>query len=97
MTRTEQIENAAKQWGDVTYGNNGTSEFDEAFIKGAEWADAHQDYAEVNKFFAKIITEQNLQLREVLQSLAKRHDWMPGMGQCICSPHLKARELLERV
>jgi hypothetical protein len=29
-----------------------------------------------------------------LKALADRHAWTPGMGRCICEPHIKADELL---
>ena len=37
---------------------------------------------------------ENAQLREILVGLAKRHEWQPGMGPCVCEWHTKARALL---
>lgn len=39
---------------------------------------------------------ENAKLREALAALSKRHDWTPGMGECICSEHMAAREILSR-
>lgn len=39
---------------------------------------------------------ENARLREALAALSKRHDWTPGMGECICSEHMAAREILSR-
>ena len=30
-----------------------------------------------------------------LEKLTRRHQWTPGMGDCICDPHLEAHELIE--
>ena len=40
--------------------------------------------------------EEIARLREALAALSKRHDWTPGMGECICSEHMAAREILSR-
>ena len=40
--------------------------------------------------------DENARLREALAALSKRHDWTPGMGECICSEHMAAREILSR-
>lgn len=35
-----------------------------------------------------------LKLEAALEALAKRHDWTPGMGQCICQQHADAEAAL---
>ncbi len=42
------------------------------------------------------VLKENARLREALAALSKRHDWTPGMGECICSEHMAAREILSR-
>lgn len=34
-------------------------------------------------------------LEAALKALSDRHDWQPGMGQCVCSQHKEAREALK--
>lgn len=33
-------------------------------------------------------------LEAALKALSDRHDWQPGMGQCVCQQHKQAREAL---
>jgi hypothetical protein len=41
LTREQIIRQAAKEWADKEYGDNGSFEFDDAFVRGALWADEH--------------------------------------------------------
>jgi hypothetical protein len=33
----------------------------------------------------------------ILSDLSKRHDWQPGMGECICPFHRQARQFLKEL
>jgi DNA modification methylase len=59
------------------------------------WSASYQDVC--NMVDREIeLREENARLREALAALSKRHDWTPGMGECICSEHMAAREILSR-
>lgn len=54
--------------------------------------DARQKLAAAESQVAAL-TDEIMELREALKALAERHNWTPGMGQCVCQPHFDARRL----
>lgn len=88
------------------------AQYRHAFRDGAQWADEHPNSnreVKCNSGHISRLYEWNcprctdnkdkmlVLAMEALEKLAKRHDWMPDMGQCICKEHLNAYEALAKI
>lgn len=64
--------------------------------EGERLADGENKVHVIEHLAYLALESEALKLETALEALAKRHDWTPGMGQCICQQHADAEAVLEQ-